>query len=88
LCKETIHKCDESRDNQPIPIIPDSNYFPNIPTGTNKFGYHSNNILDFCGTANLVSSTIFDDYNDVEFKKLNNLTIMTYNIWGLFKKNH
>lgn len=87
LCVKQVGDCDADRDESPIPPIYDSK-------GTNendgsKYGYHADNITDYCGHVKQVVHLKCEDYDNKENIKLingYNLKVMTYNIWGLLKK--
>lgn len=82
LCKRTIEQCNDERGNDVVPVI-FANGSRSGSTGE-KFGYHTNNLFDFCGNADLVTSETFDDYDVMT--DIDNVKIMTYNIWGIIKK--
>jgi exonuclease III len=54
-----------------------------IESQPNKFGYHTKNLTDYCGTYEEEFSTYFDKSDNLPkvFK------ILTWNIWGLNKRN-
>ncbi len=76
ICKKTISECDNENIDGVIPEI----YGERSSEGE-KFGYSS-------ATLNKRCNKLYKDYEyseKVKIKKINKLSICTYNIWGLYR---
>jgi hypothetical protein len=87
LCVKQVGDCDADRDKTPIAPIYDSK--GSDGNDGSKYGYHADNITDYCGHVKQVVHLKCEDYDSKDNIKLingSNLKVMTYNIWGLLKK--
>ena len=79
LCKKSLEDCEKVEKEGVIPIIA-TNY---NNTGL-QFGYHTENLHKRC---NYLVLNRHQEFPNINFEIPMILSIMTYNIWGMFSKN-